>query len=229
VGRLHTPTTLDELRAQITDRTVIVGGAVGLMSAAFPAAFGAANVSLARMGLAWIEGRRVGAMTTLAALARSDLGGYRALADAVRLTATPALRRRITLGGALAGNPGCADVGIALGAHAGAARVLDGLSGRTAWHSVARLGELQRPWVLLEVDLGEPGESRYRRFTGHHRAAPTVVSVAGRRLADGATVLCAGGAAALPLVGSPEALPELAGFRGRVMRALAADVCEAVR
>jgi CO/xanthine dehydrogenase FAD-binding subunit len=235
--RLLAPTSLDELRAELggAEDPVIVGGGVGLMSAAFAPTFGETNVALRGMTLDYVDDGCVGAMTPLATLERSDLGGRRALAQALRLTATPALRRRITLGGVLGWGSARADAAVALAAHGASAKVLDGRSGGLCWHAVADLYALPRPWVVLEVDLGQTGASRYLRFGGHHRATPALVCVAARRAPDGSTVVCVGGATQAPLVVTPDELPvqlELlddhaasASFRHQVMRTLVADAC----
>lgn len=236
--QLRAPTTLDELRAELgkAEDPVIVGGAVGLMSAALAPAFGETNVALGGMGLDYVDGDgRVGAMTSLATLARADLDGRQALAQALRLTATPALRRRITIGGVLGWGSARADAAVALAAHGASAKVLDGHSGEVAWRAIGDLYALSRPWAVLEVDLGQAGPSRYLRFGGHHRATPMLVCVAARRAPDGATIVCVGGATQAPLVVMPDELPvqlELlddhtgsASFRHHVMRTLVADVC----
>src|ERR687895_2783321 len=199
---LLTPTSLEELSAAITahDNAVVVGGAVGLMSAAMAPTWGSVNISLAGLGLDRRDGRQVGAMVTLEALERGGLPGRRAVLDAIRQTATPALRRRITIGGVLASAPPGPDLSVALGAHDARVRVLEGASGQIAWHPLPRLSELAHPRVVLEVDLGSPGPSRFRRFSGHHRGGPSLVSVAVRTRADGTLAVC---------VCSPPAPPRL--------------------
>ncbi len=217
---LLTPTSLEELSAAITahDNAVVVGGAVGLMSAAMAPTWGSVNISLAGLGLDRRDGRQVGAMVTLEALERGGLPGRRAVLDAIKQTATPALRRRITIGGVLASVPPGPDLSVALGAHDAYVRVL-GAGGQIAWHPLLRLGELAHPRVVLEVDLGVPGPSRFRRFSGHHRGGPSLVSVAARVRADGTLAVC---------VCSPPAPPRLPDDEhdsaDRLVRSLVADI-----
>src|SRR5918992_522211 len=147
---LLTPTSLEELSAALSahENAVVVGGAVGLMSAAMAPTWGAVNISLTGLGLDRLDGRdarggrQAGAMVTLAALERDGLPGRRAVLDAIRQTATPALRRRITIGGVLASAPPGPDLSVALGAHDARVRVLEGASGQIAWHPLPRLSEL---------------------------------------------------------------------------------------
>jgi CO/xanthine dehydrogenase FAD-binding subunit len=218
---LLTPTSLEELSAALTthDKAVVVGGAVGLMSAAMTPTWGTVNISLAGLGLDRRDGREVGAMVTLEALERGGLPGRRAVLDAVRQTATPALRRRITIGGVLASVPPGPDLSVALGAHEARVRVLECAGGQIAWHPLPRLPELAHPRVVLEVDLGPRGPSRFRRFSGHHRGGPSLVSVAARVRADGTLAVC---------VCSPPAPPRLLDGEhdsdDRLVRSLVADI-----
>jgi CO/xanthine dehydrogenase FAD-binding subunit len=218
---LLTPTSLEELSAAFTAHgdAVVVGGAVGLMSAAMAPTWGSVNISLAGLGLDRRVGRQAGAMVTLAALERDGLTGRRAVLDAIRQTATPALRRRITIGGVLASVPPGPDLSVALGAHDARVRVLECAGGQIAWHPLLRLSELAHPRVVLEVDLGSPGPSRFRRFSGHHRGGPSLVSVAARARADGTLAVC---------VCSPPAPPRLLDDEhdsaDRLVQSLVADI-----
>src|ERR671915_175272 len=206
---LLTPTSLEELSAALSahENAVVVGGAVGLMSAAMAPTWGSVNISLTGLGLDRLDGRdarggrQAGAMVTLAALERDGLPGRRAVLDAIRQTATPALRRRITIGGVLASAPPGPDLSVALGAHDAYVRVL-GAGGQIAWHPPLRLGDLAHPRVVPAVDLGVPGPRPVRRFSGHHRGGPSLVSVAARVRADGTFAVC---------VCSPPAPPRLPG------------------
>jgi CO/xanthine dehydrogenase FAD-binding subunit len=219
--------------------TALIGGGVGLMSAATASRWGATNIDLARLGLDRIGERRAGAMVRLEALERSGTPGRAAIAQALRLTATPALRRLMTIGGVLGSRSPRADLAVALAAHGAQVRVMDGGTGDVAWRPVLDLWTLRAPFAILEVDLGAVGTSRFARFTGHHRAAPSVVSAAAMARPDGTLAVCVGAAFEAPRLVDPDRLPaaeelvtdQLASnhFRHRIMCALVAQTREEVR
>jgi hypothetical protein len=124
---------------------------------------------------------------------------------------------------------------VALAVHHGRVRLLHVDSGAIDWLPVLELWELTERFVILEVDLGSRGDSRYRRFCGHHRSAPAMVSVAALVDDDGSVSVCIGAALPAPTLVDPDDLPRpvellddhLAScqYRHHIMRALVGELC----
>jgi CO/xanthine dehydrogenase FAD-binding subunit len=207
--RVASPTTLEELKASLRagGDVALIGGGVGLMSAATPSRWAATNIDLARLGLEWIREDRAGAMLRLADLERSLGPGRRAVGESLRLTATLPLRRLMTIGGVLGARSPRADLAVALAVHGARVRVMDGAGGQVAWWPLLELWSLRGPFAILEVDLGAVGRSRFARFTGHHRAAPSLVSAAAMARPHAPPTICVGAAFAAPRLVDPDRLP----------------------
>jgi CO/xanthine dehydrogenase FAD-binding subunit len=235
--RLVRPASFAQLRAELScdPEAIVVGGAVGLMSAAMTPGWANTNVDLSGLPLDWTADSRVGAMASLARVQGTHGPGRRALAEAIAATATPALREMITIGGVLGARSPRADVAVALAVHRGRVRLLHVDTGEVGWRPVLQLWELTERFVILEVDLGSRGDSRYRRFCGHHRGAPTIVSVGAIVADDGSMHICVGAALPAPTLVDPDDLPlpaellddQLAScqYRHRIMRALVDELC----
>jgi CO/xanthine dehydrogenase FAD-binding subunit len=235
--RLIRPASFAQLRAELScdPEAVVVGGAVGLMSAAMSPDWANTNIDLSCLSLNWADHNRVGAMASLARVQGAHGPGRRALAEAIAATATPVLREMITIGGVLGARSPSADVAVALAVHGGRVRLLHVDSGAIDWRPVLQLWELTERFVILEVDLGARGDSRYRRFCGHHRSAPAMVSVGAIVEDDGSARVCVGAALPAPKLVDPSDLPlpvelvddHLAScqYRHQIMRALVGELC----
>ena len=116
--------------------------------------------------------------------------------------------------------------------------MLEAVGGDSAWRSVLDVWRLPEPFVILEIDFGVAGPSCFARFTGHHRAAPSLVSVAAAARVDGSLAVCVGAALPVPRLVDPDQLPaasELvadhlatATFRHRIMCSLVSETVAAV-
>jgi CO/xanthine dehydrogenase FAD-binding subunit len=202
------PRSVGQLRrALLSDpEAIVVGGAAGLMASARNPTSGPMNVDLSALGLGWAGEDRVGAMATLATVERAA-HGRRALTQALAATATPALRRMITIGGMLGGRSHPADIAVALAAHDARVRVLHVARGLIAWHSVLDIWRFDGRFVILEVDLGTVGDGRFIRVPGRPHRGPALVSVAARPVGDGSARVCVGAAVPAPTLVDPAALP----------------------
>jgi CO/xanthine dehydrogenase FAD-binding subunit len=230
------PGSIEQLREELLNDpdAIVVGGAVGLMSSAMSPTWAAKNVDLSALGLRWVSADRVGAMATLATVERHGVGGRRAISQALAATATPALRNLITIGGVLGARSPRADAAVALAVHNARVRVLHVAGGVIAWHRVLELWELGGRFVILEVDLGAVGESRFVRFSGHHPRGPALVSVATLAAEDGSARTCVGAAMPAPALVDPLDLPSeealisdhvaSRGYRHHIMRMLIAEL-----
>jgi CO/xanthine dehydrogenase FAD-binding subunit len=235
--RLVRPASFAQLRAELKcdPEAIVVGGAVGLMSAAMSPGWANTNIDLSGLPLNWATHRRVGAMASLALVQGAHGLGRQALAEAIAATATPALREMITIGGVLGARSARADVAVALAVHRARVRLLHVDSGTIDWLPVLQLWELTERFVILEVDLGSCGNSRYRRFGGHHRSAPAVVSVGAVVDDDSSVRVCIGAALPAPTLVDPDDLPRpvellddhLASrqYRHQIMCALVGELC----
>jgi CO/xanthine dehydrogenase FAD-binding subunit len=235
--QLVRPASFAQLRAELSrdPEAIVVGGAVGLMSAAMSPGWANTNVDLSGLPLNWVAHSCVGAMASLARVQGAHGPGRRALAEAIAATANPALREMITIGGVLGARSPRADVAVALALHRGRVRLLHVDSGAIDWLPVLQLWELTERFVILEVDLGSRGDSRYRRFCGHHRGAPTIVSVGAMVEDDGSVRVCIGAALPAPTLVDLDDLPlpvellddHLAScqYRYQIMRALVGELC----
>ncbi len=203
------PASFAELHAALRcdPEAIVVGGAVGLMSAAMSPQWARTNIDLSALPLDWATDSHVGATANLARLNAASVGGRRALAQAIAATATPPLRELITIGGVLAARSPRADVAVALTVHHARVQLLDIDSGAIDWLLVPELWQLTKRFVILQVDLGTRGHSRYRRFCGHHRSAPAIASVAAMLGDDGSPRLCVGAALGAPTLVDPHDLP----------------------
>lgn len=203
------PQSLTELRAEMNGdpAAIVVGGAVGLMSAAMTPRWAATNVDLSGLRLSWAADGRVGSMACLAHVQGACGPGRRALEESIAVTANPTLREMITIGGVLGGRSPRADVAVALAVQGGRVRLMYVATGEVDWVPVLQLWALTERFVILEVDLGSCPDSRYRRFSGHHRGASALVSVAAAIDHDGSVRMCVGAALPAPTLVDPDDLP----------------------
>ncbi|SNY53586.1 FAD binding domain-containing protein [Paractinoplanes atraurantiacus] len=206
------PKTLEELHSALRAGANVIGGGVGLMSRAMPPELAELNVDLSAMGLGAVEAHAAGAMVPLSRLAATDLARHRAVAEALEVTATPALRRLITVGGVLGARQVRADLVPALAVHDAQVTVLRADAPVPVRIPVLDLWDVDVPFAVLSIELGEAGPSRYRRVAGHQPIAPSVASVAVRRRAGGWSV-CVGAAMTRPQLVDPRRIPPVAAFR----------------
>lgn len=203
------PRTLAELGSALRGGGHVVGGAAGIMSTAMPTPPGRVGIDLREMALNHTDltAGMVSALTSLAELDRLDLSAWPAVAAAVRATATPAARRLITVGGVLGARQPRTDLAPALAVHGTRVRVL--LSGQRVcrWIPVLETWDLEEPFAVLAIQLGDPGASAFRRFASHQPIGPSLVSVAARPRTSGGYKICVSAATTRPRFVAVDALP----------------------
>lgn len=205
----YRPGGYPELFDLVSSGGVMVGGGVGLSSAAFPGDLSAScliDLSLVLGDSA--SAQRIGARATLSTIAATD-GVPRAVAQAAAATANPNLRRRITAGGVLGWRGYTADLPVALAAVGARVGCVD-VSGRQDRMSVSQLSAAQGSRFLIsEIDLPHHGVSSYRRISARRGPAPALASVAGYRH-DNEITLVAGAVARRPICFTPDTRPTCA-------------------
>ncbi|MFB9538195.1 MULTISPECIES: FAD binding domain-containing protein [Streptomyces] len=208
------PKTPGELHSAFAMGARVIGGGAGIMSAAMPAEPPALGMDLGALGLHTVasDSGRVGALVRLAELQRTRLDGHNAVAAALAATATPAVRRVITVGGVLGARMHRSDLVPALAVHGARAHVVTAASPEPRWLPVLGLWDLTDPFAVLHVDLGAPGHSAFRRLAGHQTVAPALVTAAGLRRADGSLVVCLGAATPRPVLLDADQLPPAGSF-----------------
>ena len=202
------PADLDEAIDGWVDGRTLVGGGAALASHAFPVSITGPTVDLSSLGLDHLDPPRVGAMVTLQRLLESDelREGWPAIAQAVRMIATPEVRRLATVGGAVGARLPTSDLLLALCAY-GSSVTIAGAGGRR--DELDLHDALTRPaaGIIVEVTLGARGPGAYRRFAARPGFAPAVAAVAGVRRPGGIS-LWAGAVSSAPIALDPHALPE---------------------
>jgi CO/xanthine dehydrogenase FAD-binding subunit len=213
------------------------------MSAAFEPSLAAAAVDVRGVLPSGIDGDRIGAATTLAALVGSPEVRRRwpVVAAAARVTANHGVRSLATVGGTVAARLPGADLPAALAAHGATVRIhrADAAGGPLTLPLVEYLGAgMTAPHLVSSVCLGMSGPGAYRRFVPRPGPAAALATVAGVRGPTGVVGLWAGACGPTPAPvpcppggpPGPEALRDddraSAGYRAQLVAALAAEVLD---
>ncbi len=229
--RWHRPGSLTEAAALMARGATPVGGGTLVMSEAFDDVPGPYLDLRGVIPNGW-HGDRVGAMTTLSALLQMTEGRWPAIAEAVRATANPGVRRLATIGGTIAARLAGCDLAAPLAAY-GALVISVGADGAACETPFIEFWCGARgPCLITEVVLGPPRPGAYRRYGGRRGPAPALAGVAGVAGAGGIE-LWAGAVADRPLrlTGRPLADGDMredlrcsARHRLRLVRAFIAEV-----
>lgn len=233
--RWHRPGSLAEAAALTAGGATPVGGGTLVMSEAFDVIPGP-YLDLSRVVPGGWHGDRVGAMTTLSALLEMTDGRWPAIADAVRSTANPGVRRLATVGGTVAARLAGCDLAAPLAAHGASVISADADGAVHETPFIEFWSGARGPGIITEIVLGPPRPGAYRRYGGRCGPAPALAGVAGVTGAGGIE-LWAGAVASRPLrlTGQPLADSGIrddprcsARHRLRLVRALAAEVTSAL-
>ncbi|MDY7099938.1 MAG: FAD binding domain-containing protein [Actinomycetota bacterium] len=234
------PADLGEAIELVGRGAVPVGGACALMSAAFEDPVSEELVDVLDLLPAGVDDDRIGAGTTLAALAADPLVAQRwpAVAAAAALTATPQVRALATVGGSVAARLPTADLAAPLAAHGAVVELVDAAGATTPVRIEQYLTEPPTwPHLVYAVRLTRTGRGSYRRFALREGPAPAIATVAAV-VVDGELRMWAGavGPTAAPVAfmpGAPPAASALrtdarasARYRARLVAALAAELVE---
>ncbi|MEO3855727.1 FAD binding domain-containing protein [Acrocarpospora sp. B8E8] len=205
------PATLDELLDARAGGATLVGGGVGLCSAAFPGALTGALIDARAVLGGQVGGTHAGALATLATLAATP-GVPAAIRRAAAATANPGVRRRITVGGVLGWRSPLADLPAALDVLDAQVRVAVQAGTAPTLVPLRALYGPEPPSVILDVHWAPATASSYRRAAGRPGPAPLTIGLAGVRR-DGDIRLVASGAADTLLAFTPDRIPAEAELR----------------
>jgi carbon-monoxide dehydrogenase medium subunit len=237
------PVDLDDAVAMVARGATPVSGATALMSRAFELSFAPVVADVRDILDAGIDGHRVGAATTLAALTsdRQAADRWPGVAAAAGATANPGVRALATVGGTVAARQPGADLAAAWAAYDASVSIhrLSGDGGPVTLAVADYLAVgVAAPHLVTAVTLGAAGPGAYRRFVARPGPAPALATVAGTRTPAGAVRLWAGacGLTPAPIPFPPEMPPgesvlrsdarASAAYRAQLIAVLAGEVVD---